>query len=66
MAMVFMVVIVSIAAASGESEKSGEAKSFVLKYNQLENEEHPQGVIETKFAEKIEELSNGQIKVETY
>lgn len=42
------------------------AKSFVLTYNQLENEEHPQGVTETKFAEKIEELSDGQIKVNTY
>ena len=64
MAMVFMVVIAALAMASGTDE--GEVKSFVLKYNQLENEEHPQGVTETKFAEKIEELSGGQIKVETY
>jgi tripartite ATP-independent transporter DctP family solute receptor len=63
MAMVFMVVIAAFAMASGDTE---EAKSFVLKYNQLEPEEHPQGVTETKFAEKIEELSGGQIKVETY
>lgn len=63
MAMVFMVVIAAFAMASGDTE---EVKSFVLKYNQLEPEEHPQGVTETKFAEKIEELSGGQIKVETY
>jgi len=66
MAMVFMFVIVALAMAGGKGEKPEEAKSFVLKYNQLEPEEHPQGVTETKFAEKIEELSGGQIKVETY
>jgi len=66
MAMVFMAVIVAFAMAGGKGEKPEEAKSFVLKYNQLEPEEHPQGVTETKFAEKIEELSGGQIKVETY
>jgi tripartite ATP-independent transporter DctP family solute receptor len=38
----------------------------VLKYNQLEPQEHPQGVTETVFAKKIEELSKGQIKVQTY
>ena len=62
----FMVVIVSFAMASGKGEKAAEAKSFVLKYNQLEPQEHPQGITETKFKEKIEELSGGQIKVETY
>jgi tripartite ATP-independent transporter DctP family solute receptor len=61
LAMVFMVVIVALAMAGGEPEKT-----FVLKYNQLENEEHPQGITETAFAKKIEELSGGQIKVETY
>ncbi len=35
---------------------TGEAKNFVLSYNQLEPEEHPQGVTLTKFKEKIEEL----------
>jgi len=63
LAMVFMVVIAAFVMAGGGTE---EAKSFVLKYNQLEPAEHPQGVTETKFAEKIEELSGGQIKVETY
>jgi TRAP-type transport system periplasmic protein len=43
-----------------------QAKSFVLSYNQLEPEEHPQGVTLTKFKEKIEELTNGQIKVDAY
>ena len=63
LAMVFMVVVAAFVMAGGGTE---EAKSFVLKYNQLEPEEHPQGVTETAFAEKIEELSGGQIKVETY
>ena len=62
-AMVIMVIIAGLAMVSGCKPK---AKSFVLKYNQLEPQEHPQGVTETKFAEKIEELSGGQIKVETY
>lgn len=62
-AMILVTVVALCAMASGEQE---EAKTFVLKYNQLEPEEHPQGVTETKFAEKIEELSGGQIKVETY
>jgi tripartite ATP-independent transporter DctP family solute receptor len=61
--VVFLVAIAALVMASGGS---GEAKTFVLQYNQLEPEEHPQGVTETKFAEKIEELSGGQIKVETY
>jgi len=61
--VVFVVVIAALAMASGSAS---EAKTFVLKYNQLEPEEHPQGVTETKFKEKIEELSGGQIKVETY
>ncbi|UCF99539.1 MAG: DctP family TRAP transporter solute-binding subunit [Spirochaetaceae bacterium] len=63
MGMVFMVVVAALVMAGGAA---GKGESFVLKYNQLENEEHPQGVTETKFAEKIEELSGGQIKVETY
>jgi tripartite ATP-independent transporter DctP family solute receptor len=65
-AMVFMAVIVSFAVAGGHGEKPAAAKSFVLKYNQLENETHPQGITEAKFKEKIEELSGGQIKIETY
>jgi tripartite ATP-independent transporter DctP family solute receptor len=65
-AMVFMVVIVSFAMAGGQSETTEQAKSFVLSYNQLENETHPQGITETKFAEKIKELSGGQITIKTY
>jgi tripartite ATP-independent transporter DctP family solute receptor len=60
-----MVVVASFAMANGQSGAT-EAKSWVLKYNQLENQEHPQGVTETEFAKKIEELSKGQIKVQTY
>jgi tripartite ATP-independent transporter DctP family solute receptor len=63
LAMVFMAVIVAFVMAGGGADGG---KTFVLKYNQLEPKEHPQGVTETKFAEKIEELSGGQIKVETY
>jgi tripartite ATP-independent transporter DctP family solute receptor len=66
LAMVLMVVIVTFAVAGGQGEKAGEAKSWVLKYNQLEPPEHPQGITEAKFKEKIEELSGGQIKVQTY
>ena len=66
MAMVFMAVIVAFAMAGGTGETTVEAKSFVLTYNQLEPEEHPQGITETAFAEKIEELSGGQITVDTY
>ena len=51
LAMVFMVVIVAFVMAGGGADTG---KTFVLKYNQLEPEEHPQGVTETKFAEKVE------------
>lgn len=44
----------------------GEAKNFVLDYNQLEPPEHPQGVTLTKFKEKVEELSGGTIKINAY
>jgi tripartite ATP-independent transporter DctP family solute receptor len=64
--MVFTVVIVSLAMAGAQGEKPATAKSFVLSYNQLENESHPQGITETKFKEKIEELSGGQITIKTY
>jgi TRAP-type transport system periplasmic protein len=66
MVMVLFAVIITFAMAGGQGEKAGEAKTFVLKYNQLEPEEHPQGVTQSKFAEKIEELSGGQIKVQVY
>jgi TRAP-type transport system periplasmic protein len=66
LAMVMMLVIVALAMAGAQGESAGETKTFVLQYNQLEPEEHPQGITETAFAEKIEELSGGQIKVETF
>jgi tripartite ATP-independent transporter DctP family solute receptor len=62
--MVFMVVIVAFAVASSGTEQG--ADSFVLTYSQLEPEEHPQGVTQLMFAEKVEELSGGQITVQTY
>ncbi len=62
--MIFLVVIAGIAIAGGQDEAKSER--FVLSYNQLEPEEHPQGVTMLKFAEKVEELSSGQIKVNTY
>ena len=62
--MIFLVVIAGIAIAGGQDE--GTSESFVLTYNQLEPEEHPQGVTMLKFAEKVEELSGGQIQVKTY
>lgn len=58
MFIIMMLVMVFMAA--------GEAKNFVLDYNQLEPEEHPQGVTLTKFKEKIEELSGGTIKINAY
>jgi len=66
--VIAMIAIVgAFAMASGTPQAgSGEAQTFVLQYNQLENEEHPQGITETAFAKKVEELSGGQIKIETY
>lgn len=48
------------------TEPTPEAKTFKLTYNILENNEHPQGITMNTFAEKIEELSGGQITVDTY
>ncbi|OQB25875.1 MAG: Sialic acid-binding periplasmic protein SiaP precursor [Firmicutes bacterium ADurb.Bin182] len=47
-------------------EPEPEAKSFVLNYSILEPNEHPQGICMLSFAEKVEELSGGQIKVNTH
>lgn len=43
-----------------------ESDKIVLKICTLENEEHGQGVLLATFKEKVEELSNGQIEVQTY
>jgi tripartite ATP-independent transporter DctP family solute receptor len=64
--MFAMLVVASFAMAEGQSGAATEAKSWVLKYNQLEPPVHPQGVTQTAFAQKIEELSKGQIKVQVY
>ncbi len=60
-----MVCVLFTATAGGTGESDGD-KKFVLTYNQLQSETHPQGITETKFAEKVEELSGGQITVDTY
>ena len=60
-----VVVIAAFAMASPKAEPAA-AKTFVLQYNQLEPEAHPQGITETAFAQKIAELSGGQITVQTY
>jgi tripartite ATP-independent transporter DctP family solute receptor len=66
LATFFIVVIAGFAMATGQSGAATEAKSWVLKYNQLEAPTHPQGVTQATFAKKIEELSKGQIKVQVY
>src|SRR4030042_3459039 len=60
-----MVVVATFAMASGQSG-AATAQSWTLKYNQLEPPEHPQGVTQTAFKTKIEELSKGQITVQNY
>ncbi len=62
-AVVCMFAIASLTMVSAQAQQ---AKSWVMKYNQLEPPEHPQGVTQTKFAQKIEELSGGQIKVKNF
>ena len=66
LAAVCLVVVAAFAMASAQSEAAAAAKTFVLKYNQLEPPEHPQGITQSAFAKKIEELSGGQIKVQVY
>lgn len=61
LAMVCVAFIVSTATA-----QVTQPKTWVLKYNQLEPPEHPQGITQTAFGKKIEELSRGQIKVQNY
>ena len=66
LAAVCLTVVAAFAMASARSEAAATAKTFVLKYNQLEAPDHPQGITQTAFAKKIEELSGGQIKVQVY
>jgi tripartite ATP-independent transporter DctP family solute receptor len=65
-AMFALLVVASFAMAEGQSGAATEAKSWVLKYNQLEPPTHPQGVTQIAFKAKIEELSKGQITVQNY
>jgi TRAP-type transport system periplasmic protein len=60
------IVLLMMMAIIVSAQQTVEAKKFVLDYNQLEPEDHPQGVTLTKFKEKIEELSDGQIKINAY
>ena len=64
--LTLLVVVAAFAMAEGQSGAATEAKSWVLKYNQLEAPTHPQGVTQAEFAKKIEELSGGQITVKVY
>lgn len=50
----------------GDGGAADGPKTFKLTYNQLEPAEHPQGVTQAKFKEKIEALSGGQITVDIY
>lgn len=43
-----------------------ENKPVTLKFSVMENEEHPQGQLITAFKEKVEELSGGNITVNTF
>ncbi len=61
LAMVCTVFIVAEASGQG-----AQPKSWVLKYNQLEPPQHPQGITQSAFKQKIEELSRGEIKVLVY
>jgi TRAP-type transport system periplasmic protein len=65
-ALVLLIVVAAFAMASGQSGAATGAQTWVLKYNQLEKPTHPQGVTQTAFAQKIEELSKGQITVKVY
>lgn len=62
--VLLLVVTVAFVIAGGQEEKK--AQSFELTYNQLEPPTQPQGITQSKFKEKIEQLSGGQIKVKIY
>jgi tripartite ATP-independent transporter DctP family solute receptor len=64
--MIIMVTAACLVWAGGKAEETGTAKSFVLTYQQGEVAGHPQAVCMDKFAERIEQLSGGQIKVEKF
>ncbi|KUK85904.1 MAG: Tripartite ATP-independent periplasmic transporter solute receptor, DctP family [candidate division TA06 bacterium 34_109] len=64
--MMIILIMITLIVPLAYAQQTGEGKSFVLDYNQLENQEHPQGITLTRFKEKIEELSGGQIKINAY
>jgi len=57
-----LLIIATLAMAGGP--QGGE--NVVIKYNILENDQHPQGITMHAFADKVAELSGGTITVETY
>lgn len=61
-----LVVLVLILVCGAFVWAEAESEGFNLNYNQLEPPEHPQGVTQAKFKQKIEELSGGVIKVNNY
>lgn len=61
-----LVVLVLILVCGAFVSAEGEAEGFTLNYNQLEAPEHPQGVTQAKFKQKVEELSGGVITVNNY
>ncbi len=65
--MVFVIVLaIALVGCSQEVPETPEEQSFQLIYAQLEPDDRPQGITMLAFAEKIEELSGGQITVETH
>jgi len=43
-----------------------QAESIVLRYSEMNSEKTPQGLFTNKFAELVEEKTEGRVKVETY
>ena len=60
------IVLILVCLAVVASFAMGQAKNWVLKYNQLEPPEHPQGVTQWAFVQKVQQLSGGQIKVQAF
>ena len=52
--------------SSGATNTNSEGKSYTLKIATTGNEDHQSTIAARAFAEKVEELSGGQIKGEVY
>lgn len=66
MKKVIALLLVLVLAVTLTSCSSNQGKKVTLKFCTLENEEHGQGVLLSTFKKKVEELSGGQIEVQTY